>query len=171
VSANAQLLRLEHVFKIGGVPTYTFVEPQEYNRLRVALRTPDRGVIIEGSSGIGKSTAVARSLGEFENDRSAQLLSARDPGDVEYIEILPTAQNFGTVVINDFQGARSARCSVPRGEYRGRRAIRPTVPTAPHRLISMSPRCWLNAPALRSALSRTGRSGLECGVTMLLFRI
>src|SRR5271167_1912542 len=101
MSADAQPLRLEDVFKIGGVPTHTFVEPEEYNRLKVALRTPGRGVIIEGPSGIGKSTAVARSLGELETGGSAQLLSARDPGDVGYIEILATTENFGTVVIDD----------------------------------------------------------------------
>ena len=95
-------LRLEEVFKIGGVPTYTFVEPAEYARLKVALRTPGRGLIVEGPSGIGKSTAVARALNELENAASAQQLSARNPGDVGYIEILSTTENFGTVVIDDF---------------------------------------------------------------------
>lgn len=95
-------LRLEEVFKIGGVPTYTFVEPAEYARLKVALRTPGRGLVVEGPSGIGKSTAVARALGELENAASVQQLSARNPGDVGYIEILPTTENFGTVVIDDF---------------------------------------------------------------------
>jgi hypothetical protein len=94
-------LRLEEVFKIGGVPTYTFVEPGEYARLKVALRTPGRGLIVEGPSGIGKSTAVARSLAELETS-GAQQLSARDPGDLGYIEMLPTTENFGTVIIDDF---------------------------------------------------------------------
>jgi hypothetical protein len=100
--ADAQTLRLEEVFKIGGVPTYTFVEPEEYNRLKVTLRTPGRGVIIEGPSGIGKSTAVTRALSELESSGTAQLLSARAPGDVGYIEMLPTTEDFGTVVLDDF---------------------------------------------------------------------
>ncbi len=95
-------LRLEQVFKIGGVPTYTFVEPSEYSRLKVALRTPGRGLIVEGPSGIGKSTAVARALSELDNDATVQPLSARNPGDVGYIEILPTTEDFGTVVVDDF---------------------------------------------------------------------
>ncbi len=102
LSVSHSPLRLEEVFKIGGVPTYTFVEPAEYARLKVALRTPGRGLIVEGPSGIGKSTAVARALGELENAASVQQLSARNPGDVGYIEILPTTENFGTVVIDDF---------------------------------------------------------------------
>jgi hypothetical protein len=95
-------LLLEDVFKIGGVPTYTFVEPSEYARLKVALRTAGRGLIVEGPSGIGKSTAVARSLEELEITHGVQSLSARDPGDIGYIELLPETSDFGVVVIDDF---------------------------------------------------------------------
>jgi hypothetical protein len=100
-------LRLEEVFKIGGVPTYTFVEPAEYARLKVALRTPGRGLIVEGPSGIGKSTAVTRALAELGSTAIVQQLSARNPGDVGYIEILATTEDFGTVVIDDFHVLRN----------------------------------------------------------------
>jgi hypothetical protein len=93
---------LEDVFKIGGVPTYTFVQPSEYARLKVALRTAGRGLIVEGPSGIGKSTAVARALDELDVKNGVQTLTARDPGDVGYIEILPETPDFGVVVIDDF---------------------------------------------------------------------
>jgi hypothetical protein len=99
---GAMGLLLEEVFKISGVPTHTFVEPSEYARLRVALRTPGRGLIVEGPSGIGKSTAVARALGTLELEGGVQLLTARDPGDVGYIELLPGMGNFGIVVLDDF---------------------------------------------------------------------
>lgn len=102
LSVSDSPLRLEEVFKIGGVPTYTFVEPEEYARLKVALRTPGRGLIVEGPSGIGKSTAVARALGELDTAATAQQLSARNPGDIGYIELLPEIENFGTVVLDDF---------------------------------------------------------------------
>ena len=46
---------LEDVFKLSGVPEVTFVEPVEFSRLVVALRTKGRGVVIEGPSGIGKT--------------------------------------------------------------------------------------------------------------------
>ena len=54
--------RVEEVFKISGVPTHTFVRPSEFSRLQVSLRTPGRGVIVEGPSGIGKSTAITKAL-------------------------------------------------------------------------------------------------------------
>ena len=49
--------QVEEVFKTNGVPTHTFVRPKEYLQLQVGLRTPGRGVVIEGPSGIGKTTA------------------------------------------------------------------------------------------------------------------
>jgi hypothetical protein len=93
---------LEDVFKIGGVPTYTFVEPSEYDRLRVALRTRGRGVIVEGPSGIGKSTAVEKALGSIGVEMGAQSLTARDPNDVGVIELLPTMTDFGIAIVDDF---------------------------------------------------------------------
>jgi hypothetical protein len=95
-------LRVEDVFKVSGVPTYTFVRPSSYNRLKVALRTPGRGVIVEGPSGIGKSTAVTKVLEEFELEGRVTQLSARDPADVEYIELLRDMGDIGTVIIDDF---------------------------------------------------------------------
>ncbi len=101
-SAKELPVRLESVFKIGGVPTYTFVEPSEYARLKVALRTPGRGVVVEGPSGIGKSTAVTRALTELGNSTGVQSLSARNPVDVGYIELLAETEDFGVVVVDDF---------------------------------------------------------------------
>lgn len=95
-------LLVEDVFKVSGVPTHTFVRPSEFNRLKVALRTPGRGVIVEGPSGIGKSTAIAKALEELRNEVRVVSLSARIPGDVEYIDMLPELGQFGTVVIDDF---------------------------------------------------------------------
>jgi len=95
-------LRVEEVFKTSGIPTHTFVRPSAYSRLKVALRTPGRGVIVEGPSGIGKSTAIARALDEMDSDLQVTRLTAREPTDVEYLEILPELGAFGTVVIDDF---------------------------------------------------------------------
>ena len=55
---------LEDVFKKSGIPTYTFVRPIEYNKILVSLRTRGRGIIIEGPSGIGKTTSVQKVLEE-----------------------------------------------------------------------------------------------------------
>jgi len=93
---------LEEVFKTSGVPTHTFVAPSAFPRLRVALRTAGRGVVVEGPSGIGKTTAVTRALEGIGMAHSAQILSARVPGNVEYIAELPHTRGFGVVIVDDF---------------------------------------------------------------------
>lgn len=94
--------RLEDVFKLSGVPTYTFVKPNEYNKLLIALRTAGRGVVIEGPSGIGKTTAVMRALQELGLDKKALRLSARKADDVSLIKVLPQTPDAGLVIIDDF---------------------------------------------------------------------
>src|SRR6185312_5649356 len=93
--------RLEEVFKTSGVPTYTFVQPKEYTQLLVALRTPGRGVVIEGPSGIGKTTAVDNALKEIGIAAGVSKLSARKPADVEYIEALPGMGAVGICIVDD----------------------------------------------------------------------
>jgi Rad3-related DNA helicase len=73
--------KLEEVFKKAGVPTLTFVQPVDYPRLLVALRTPGRAVIVEGPSGIGKTTSVVSALSDVGLANRVQSLSARRAGD------------------------------------------------------------------------------------------
>ncbi|MFH5822384.1 TIR domain-containing protein [Georgenia sp. AZ-5] len=96
--------RLEDVFKLSGVPEVTFVEPVEFSRLLVALRTKGRGVVIEGPSGIGKTSAVTKALAriEPESEQGALRLSARRRDDRELIAELPNMDDVGVVVIDDF---------------------------------------------------------------------
>ena len=82
--------KIEEVFKVSGTPTYTFVQPIEYQQLLVALRTAGRGVVIEGPSGIGKTTAVNNALAELGLSGSALKLSARKKEDVKLISELPS---------------------------------------------------------------------------------
>jgi len=93
---------LEEVFKISGIPTHTFVKPRHSDRLMVSLRTKGRGVVIEGPSGIGKSTAVASTLKELGMDAQVLMLSARSAEDIEIIRELPRMKSFGVVVVDDF---------------------------------------------------------------------
>lgn len=94
--------KVEEVFKRSGIPTYTFVEPKEYGYLRVAIRTAGRGVVIEGPSGIGKTTAVMSIIEELGLTSKAQKLSARVPDDVEIIGLIPSTKEAGLLVIDDF---------------------------------------------------------------------
>lgn len=52
---------LENVYITAGVPQITYVEPKEFLALKVALRTHGKCLVIEGPSGIGKTTAVKKS--------------------------------------------------------------------------------------------------------------
>ena len=83
---------LEEVFKTSGVPTYTFVQPSEYDRLIVGLRTPGRGLVIEGPSGIGKTTGVLTALQQLGIKDQTLTLSARKEGDRALILELPVME-------------------------------------------------------------------------------
>jgi hypothetical protein len=93
---------LEEVFKTSGIPTYTFVRPQEYERMIVGLRTPGRGLVIEGPSGIGKTTGVLTALREMNLSDRTLTLSARKRDDRALIEEIPMMTGVGTVLIDDF---------------------------------------------------------------------
>lgn len=93
---------LEEVFKLSGVPTHTFVEPAHYDALKVSIRTPGRCCIIEGPSGIGKTTSVKRILQELGLEGKAIELSGRKPSDKTLIEALPELGELGLILIDDF---------------------------------------------------------------------
>lgn len=67
-----------------------------------AVQTPGRGVIIEGPSGIGKTSCVKKVLERTGFSESCLFLSARRRADQEVIECLPDMKSLGVVVIDDF---------------------------------------------------------------------
>jgi hypothetical protein len=93
--------KLQEVFVTVGIPKYTFVQPQEYPQLLLDLSTPGKGIVIEGPSGIGKTTAVQQAILEIYGEK-ALILSARNPEDLQMIEQLPSLCPFGIVVVDDF---------------------------------------------------------------------
>lgn len=92
---------LEDVFTTSGVPEITYVEPKEFLTLKVALRTRGKCVVIEGPSGIGKTTAVNKAISELDLS-CIRCLSARKKSDHSYIEQIRTGAFSGTVIIDDF---------------------------------------------------------------------
>ena len=94
--------KLEEVFKTSGIPTYTFVKPDEYDRLLIGLRTPGRGLVVEGPSGIGKTTSVFKALEELKLVDGTLRLSARKADDRSMIAELPKIKDIGIVLIDDF---------------------------------------------------------------------
>lgn len=95
-------MNLEDVFRISGVPTHTFVEPQLFGAIKVSLRTPGRCLVLEGPSGIGKTSTIVKGLEAIGVDADTMNLSARRVEDVELIAELPGMKDIGNVVIDDF---------------------------------------------------------------------
>ena len=93
---------LEEVFKQAGVPEVTFVEPPRYSALKISIRTPGRCCVLEGPSGIGKTTSVERILEELEISSKVSFLSARRQADLDYIRELPNLGDLGVVIVDDF---------------------------------------------------------------------
>jgi hypothetical protein len=94
--------QLQEVFVLQGVPKYNFVQPVEYTGLIVALRTAGRSVIIEGPSGIGKTTAAIKAIADAGLGNAVLTLSARKKDDIETIASLPSSLPVGVVLIDDF---------------------------------------------------------------------
>ena len=95
---------LHDVFKRSGIPTVTFVEPEDFDRLTLSLRQSGRGIVIEGPSGIGKTSALRQALKNLEGDAAPQevsILNAREPNQVERIRAI-SSWHRGTVAIDDF---------------------------------------------------------------------
>ncbi len=96
-------MRLEDVFKRSGIPTHTFVEPVEYRRLLVALRTRGRGLVVEGTSGVGKTTCVLKVLELLSlHNKKIKKLTTRKKQDREEIICLPKNNDYDLIIIDDF---------------------------------------------------------------------
>src|SRR5690606_6341357 len=65
-------------------------------------RTPGRGTIVEGPSGIGKTTSALRIIESITKDRVVTSLSGRNPDDYDLIASLPEMGDLGIVLIDDF---------------------------------------------------------------------
>lgn len=94
-------LFLEQVFTVAGIPTYTYVEPCEYNELLVAIRTPGKCIVVEGPSGIGKTTAVIKVLHHLHFD-DIPIYSARKEQDISKISDIANGSFQGIVIVDDF---------------------------------------------------------------------
>jgi hypothetical protein len=93
---------LGEVFKPSGVPVLTFVEPDDFVEFRMALRQPGLGIVLEGPSGIGKTTILRHAVKQdVHRLGQVRILSARKPTDIEEISRLPGGHT-GLVAVDDF---------------------------------------------------------------------
>jgi hypothetical protein len=66
-------LPITKVFELEGPPTFTFVEPPRFAELKLSLRTMGSGLIVEGPSKVGKSTAVRKAMDELGVPKEHQI--------------------------------------------------------------------------------------------------
>ncbi len=96
-------LDIAEIFPQSGLPKYTYVEPDKSDELLSQLRNYARILVVEGPSGIGKTTAVYRALRVVgvENPE-AQWFRATSLEDLERLDGLLKASPKGHIVIDDF---------------------------------------------------------------------
>jgi predicted MPP superfamily phosphohydrolase len=70
---KGDVLSINQIFRLNGPPTVTFVEPPEFRLLQAELNTLGTGLIIEGPSKTGKSTAVHKAMEVLGVDPKDQL--------------------------------------------------------------------------------------------------
>jgi TIR domain len=96
--------KLREVFVKSGVPGVTFVERDDFRLLKLSLDDPIRCVVIEGPSGIGKTTALRRAIKELGLQKTGEtltMLTARDLEDRNKLQTLPHWYH-DIVIIDDF---------------------------------------------------------------------
>lgn len=97
---------LSDIFVYAGPSKVIFVETVQSRELVQRLRLPNipDGLVVEGPSGIGKTTAVLRALEELQAERRYLYLSATDEKDLPELDrqIRDSVPQGGYLVIDDF---------------------------------------------------------------------
>ena len=97
---------IDRIFRRSGTPDVTFVEPAQFTTLQVELDAMGTGLVIEGPSKVGKTTAVKKALAQQERPRPVRWLDGKmPPGAAELREIfdaLVSGELTGHLLIDDF---------------------------------------------------------------------
>jgi 3',5'-cyclic AMP phosphodiesterase CpdA len=77
-------LSINEIFRLDGPPSVTFVEPPLFAELKLALRTMGTGLVVEGPSKVGKTTAIRKAMESLRVPESDQLWwDGREPPPLE----------------------------------------------------------------------------------------
>jgi hypothetical protein len=81
-----------------------FVEPQQLGEIKIRLRMMGQGLVVQGPSGVGKTTAVRRCLNDLVPEQPVVLLSSKKPADIKRLtEIIASSfADGGHLLIDDF---------------------------------------------------------------------
>jgi len=102
------VLSVHEIFRTVGQPGINFVEPEQLSEIRIRLRMMGQGLVVEGPSGVGKTTAVRRALSELAPGTPLIFLSSKRPSDSSRLAgILDNSlAEGGHLVIDDFHRLR-----------------------------------------------------------------
>lgn len=65
-SSAHPLLKIDEIFPITGVPEHTYVAPTQAAQLEMSLPIMGEGLLVQGPSGVGKTTAVTKALEQLK---------------------------------------------------------------------------------------------------------
>jgi 3',5'-cyclic AMP phosphodiesterase CpdA len=89
------------IFRRTGHPDITFVAPAQLPKLRAFLREMGQGLVVEGPSGVGKTTAVKQALHDI-HEAGAIWLKSKDQADRQRLDAILSAKLTGHLVVDDF---------------------------------------------------------------------
>ncbi|BAS57009.1 transmembrane receptor activity [Leptolyngbya boryana IAM M-101] len=145
ITPNPTVYRLGEVFKASGVPTVTFVEPERFSEIKLVLTQSSAGIVLEGASGIGKTTALRKALDQVDFSSEPKFLSARNPDHVNQIKGIRRWHQ-GLVVIDDLHRLDANTCLLisdylkylADNEFIDRQLVVIGIPETAKRLINFS---------------------------------
>ena len=107
LDAASAPLSINDIFQLNGPPTITFVEPPRFEELKLELATMGTGLIVEGPSRVGKSTAVKKAMEKIRAPIARQIWwDGRTPPTLDELQQklaeLRTVQEHTWLFIDDF---------------------------------------------------------------------
>lgn len=97
------------IFRRGKQPDITFVEPSQLKVLKVHLRTMGQGLVVEGPSGIGKTTAVHKAREAIAPGVACVRVRSLMPGDLALLDEALSKGFVGHLIVDDFHHLDEAR--------------------------------------------------------------
>jgi hypothetical protein len=94
---------IQSIFRLNGLPDITFVEPSQFPALQLELDTLGSGLIVEGPSRVGKSTAVRKVLALQSPARPQRWMDGKlPPSDFEAVlDGVVRGENTGHLIVDD----------------------------------------------------------------------